>query len=150
MKVRDFPEKSPGVSETRGRDDRRPIDNKATSFQSQLTRIENTNFDVRIKDMMDGIFAQGDKLSKRIDLRNFQIYKKMIAEFLNEVVYNTRKFSKQSILDRRGRHKVYAMIKKINEELDLLAKDILNDEKDNLNILKRLDDIRGLILDIMM
>jgi uncharacterized protein YaaR (DUF327 family) len=74
----------------------------------------------------------------------------MISEFLEEVIGGSRKFTKRSLLDRRGRHKVYAMIKQVNDELDALAKEVLNSEKDNISIIKRLDDIRGLIMDLLL
>jgi len=57
---------------------------------------------------------------------------------------------KQNVLDRRGRYRVYSTIKKINDELDNLVADVLRNQKDNLKILQRLDDIRGLILDLLM
>jgi uncharacterized protein YaaR (DUF327 family) len=53
-------------------------------------------------------------------------------------------------LDRRGRHKVFAVIKKVNEELDDLTREVLTDEKDRIKILKKLDDIKGLILDLFL
>ena len=79
-----------------------------------------------------------------------RIYRKLISEFLDVAVGNSKKFSKKSLLDRRGRHKVYAVIKNINTELDLLTQDVMSGEKDNISLLQRLDDIRGLILDLFM
>jgi uncharacterized protein YaaR (DUF327 family) len=54
------------------------------------------------------------------------------------------------LLDRRGRHRVYALVVKIDEELDNLTEEILSSEKDNLAILQKLDDIRGMLLDLTL
>ena len=96
-----------------------------------------------------------DYIAKKLEgwLRYFgklKVYKKLISEFFDETVNNSHKFTKQNFLDRRGRHRVYAVVKTVNKELDELTNDVLNSEKDNIKILKRLDDIRGMILDIIM
>ncbi|NLH97362.1 MAG: YaaR family protein, partial [Clostridiaceae bacterium] len=64
-------------------------------------------------------------------------------------VGKSKKFSKRSLLDRRGRHRGFAIVRTINEELERLTEDVLNGEKDNLGLLRRLEDIRGLILDLL-
>lgn len=52
-------------------------------------------------------------------------------------------------MDRRGRHRVYGMIKRVNSALDELAQELMKDEKDHLAILGKIDEIRGLLLDIL-
>ena len=71
-----------------------------------------------------------------------------MKEFLNEVVYRSHKFSRENFLDRRGRHRVYGIIRKIDENLDALAEELVADEKDHLAILSRIGEIEGLLLDI--
>ena len=119
-------------------------------FLNLIKSVEEKNVIEKLKILAGEIVEQGKKLSDKVDIKELRIYKKMIAGFLDEAVENSLKFSKQSFLDRRGRHKVYAVIKKVNEELDELTKEVLSGEKDRILILKRLDDIKGLILDIIM
>ncbi|MCX7747340.1 MAG: YaaR family protein [Clostridia bacterium] len=150
MKVQESFNKPSNITNVVGKDDRKISDSRETGFQNHLKQVEERSLDERLHELVSKITEQGEKLSKKIDIRELKIYKKMISEFLDEALGNSQKFSKQSILDRRGRHKVYALIKKINTELDNLTKDVLSEEKDNIKILQRLDDIRGLILDITM
>ena len=125
-----------------------PVSN--VSFIDAIRGAEDRNVVDRLKIMADEIVAQGEKLADKVDIRELMVYKKLVSGFMDEAVGNSRKFSKQSFLDRRGRHKVYAVIKKVNEELDELTREVLAGEKDRLKILKKLDDIKGLILDIML
>jgi uncharacterized protein len=150
MKVREALNNPPNVSGSSGKDDKRVSDNKESNFQSQLKRVEGQNAEDRLAELAGRILEQGDKVGKKADIRELKIYKKLISEFLDEAVRNSHKFSKRNLLDKRGRHKVYANIKMINDNLDGLTKEVLSDEKDNIKILQRLDDIRGLILDISM
>ncbi len=41
------------------------------------------------------------------------------------------------------------MIKRVNTALDELAQELMKDEKDHLAILGKIDEIRGLLLDIL-
>lgn len=120
------------------------------AFSSQLRRLETNNYEEKIKVLADKITDQGKKLSKKADIRDLKIYKQLISEFLDEAVAHSHNFTKKSFLDRRGRHRVYAIIRKINEELIELTNAVLKSEQDNISILKKLDDIRGLILDLLL
>ncbi|HHW32052.1 MAG TPA: YaaR family protein [Clostridiaceae bacterium] len=128
----------------------RTSDTHEKSFQVSLKHAQTLSGDDKIKELAEKIFEQGKKVGDKVDIKELKYYKKLVSEFLYEVINGTCKFSKQSFLDRRGRHRVYAIIKKINRELELLAEDVLGKEKNNIRVLKRLDDIRGLILDIIM
>ncbi len=120
-----------------------------SGFQGRLHQAEYVNYKGRLDQLAEQIFLQGKKVKKKVDIRELMSYKRLISEFLNEFMDNSYKFSKQSTLDRRGRYRVYSIIKKINRGLDNLTEDILNGQKDNLRILQQLDDIRGLILDLL-
>ena len=59
-------------------------------------------------------------------------------------------FSRENFLDRRGRHRVYGIVRLVDEKLDELAQELMKDEKDNLSILSKVDEIRGLLLDLFI
>ena len=75
-------------------------------------------------------------------------YRSTIKEFMNEIVSRSHEFSRENFLDRRGRHRVYGIVRQVDKTLDELATELLKEEKDNLAILGKIDDIRGLLLDI--
>lgn len=119
-------------------------------FSQSLKMIEGLTKRERLDLLLKQIDKQAERLSKNIDIGELIAYKKLVSQFMREALESMVKFSKNSFLDRRGRHKIYAIIKKVDKELENLTEDVLKKEKDNLNILKRLDDIRGLILDIYL
>ena len=75
-------------------------------------------------------------------------YRGLIKEFLNEIVGRSHEFSRENFLDRKGRHRVYGIIRLIDQNLDELAQELVKDEQDNLSILAKIGEIRGLLLDI--
>lgn len=150
MKIKDFSGSAGNIKSITIKEDRKVNTTGSTTFHNNLKQAEGTEYEEHIRDLAQKIADQGEKLGKKVDIRELKIYKALISEFLDEAVGSSMKFSKQSLLDRRGRHKVYALIKNVNTELDALTKDVLSGEKDNISILKRIDDIRGLILDMTL
>ena len=114
-----------------------------------MSSIEDSSLQERLSVMMEEITMQGKKLGKHMDIRDMKHYRRLIKEFMNEVVSRSHKFSRENFLDRRGRHRVYGMIKRVDAVLDELAGELLKDEKDALTILGKVDEIRGMLLDII-
>ena len=114
------------------------------------SHIEETELQNRISLLMEDITAQGKKISKKMDIRDMKRYRAIVKEFLNEVVTRSHKFSRENFLDRRGRHRVYGIIRKVDETMDALAQELVKDEKDHLAILGLIGEIKGLLLDIFM
>ena len=111
-------------------------------------RLEESTLSECLTAMMEEITRQGDKLKKRRDIRDMKRYRSMIKDFLNEVVSRSHNFSRENFLDRKGRHRVYGIIRLVDKNLDELAQALLKDEKDDLEILQKIGEIEGLILDL--
>lgn len=114
------------------------------------SKLEHSELNDRIKRMMDDIVAQGEKLSRHMDIKDMKKYRELIKGFVNEVVTNSHQFSRENFLDRRGRHRVYGIVKLVDKELDELAQDLMKTEKNSLSILARVDEIKGLLLDMII
>jgi len=112
------------------------------------SKLEDSGLAQRLTSMMQDIQQQGKLISKKHDIKDMQRYRKMIKEFLNEVVTRSHTFSRENFLDRKGRHRVYGIIRLIDEDLDDLTKELFKDEKDNIAIMGKIGDIEGLLLDI--
>lgn len=112
------------------------------------SHIEESQLQERLQSLMESITMEGEKIKKRKDLRDVKHYKGLIKEFLNEVVSHSHSFTRENFLDRRGRHRVYGIIRLIDENLDELTKELMKDEKDSIQILEKIGEIRGLLLDI--
>ena len=119
------------------------------SFKFMLaSRIEEADLQAALTTMMEEITMQGDKLAKHRDIRDMKRYRALVKDFLNEIVGRSHSFSREKFLDRRGRHRVYGIIRLVDENLDNLAQELMKDEKDHLKILSMIGEIRGLLLDI--
>lgn len=119
------------------------------SFKFTLSSaITDAELQAKVDSLMEDITAQGNRIAQHMDIRDMKKYRGLIKDFMNEVVYRSHKFSRENFLDRRGRHRVYGIIKLIDENLDQLATELVSDEMDHLKILNAIGEIEGLLLDI--
>lgn len=120
-----------------------------SSFKFTLiSNIEEKDLQEKLSSMMEQITEQGEKIAKHMDIKDMRKYRELVKGFLNEVVNRSHKFSRENFLDRRGRHRVYGIVKLVDKNLDELAGELVKEEKNHLEIVGRIDDIRGLLLDI--
>lgn len=125
------------------------VDSGDDSFKFTLIRnIEEKDLQEKLNSMMEEITVQGDKISKHMDIKDMKKYRELVKGFLNEVVSRSHEFSRENFLDRRGRHRVYGIVRLVDKNLDDLTGELVKDEKDHLAIISKIDDIRGLLLDI--
>lgn len=113
-----------------------------------ISNIEEKDLQEKLGNMMQEITEQGEKIAKHMDIKDMRKYRELVKGFLNEVVNRSHKFSRENFLDRRGRHRVYGIVKLVDKNLDELAGELVKEEKNHLKIVGRIDDIRGLLLDI--
>jgi len=119
------------------------------SFKFTLaSHIEEADLQARLSTMMEEITMQGNKIAKRRDVRDMRRYRSLIKDFMNEIVSRSHSFTRENFLDRRGRHRVYGIIRRVDETLDELAQELVKDEQDHIAILEKIGEIRGLLLDI--
>lgn len=137
----------PTVNQSQNVQNQAPLDD--TFKFTLISNIEEEGLKARLNIMMEDIIQQGKKLTKHMDVRDMKHYRELIKEFMNEIVNRSHKFSRENFLDKRGRHRVYGIIKLVDKNLDELAAQLIADEKDSMAILNKIDEIRGLLLDIL-
>lgn len=126
-----------------------PVETRDGSFKFTLTSaIEEQELQQRLNSLLDDITKQGNLIAQHMDIRDMKKYRGLVKDFLNEVVTRSHKFSRENFLDRKGRHRVYGIVKLVDKNLDELAEELVKDESDHITILDKIGEIAGLLLDI--
>jgi uncharacterized protein YaaR (DUF327 family) len=68
---------------------------------------------------------------------------------MNEIISNGYEFSRERSFASRGGQRFFATVNKVDAALDELAKEVLQGRKDELDLLDKIGDIRGLLVDLM-
>lgn len=133
-----------------------PVENQTKTSQADgsfkfilASNVEDAELNSRLNHLMTQITEQGERIAKHTDIADMKRYRELVKDFMNEVVNRSHEFSRENFLDRRGRHRVYGIVKLVDKNLDDLATELLKDEKDNLTILSKVGEIRGLLIDIL-
>ncbi len=101
-----------------------------------------------LESLLDEVHESGDALKENPSVDLVQAYKKAVRDFVHFVVERSfsveQKTSGRNILKRN----VYFRVSVIDASLEKLAAEILRNQRDNLEILRRVDEINGMLVDL--
>ena len=150
VKIDNVNRSDPGRYMARGIGIRNADESEALLFRRTLTDLSKEIYAARLQDLKKKIDEQGDRLSDRVDVKEYEKYRRLIREFMDEIVSNGYTFQKEEAYESRGRRRYIATVRIIDAKLDELGKEVMKEQADQIGILSRIDDIRGLLLDMMM
>ena len=107
------------------------------------------DFRAKLKNLLERIDMQAQKLSERLDIAELKRYRSLVTEFIDVSVRHSSEYKREHTLDGKGRHRIFGIIKKVDAELEALTREVLRSQKDFIGVLAKLEDIRGLLVDII-
>lgn len=96
------------------------------------------------------IDKKGKAFVEERTVENLYAYKEMIREFIEEVLEKGLELKERRGFSRTGRTKVLRTVSEIDKKLIDLTNIILRREKRELNLLKRVGEIQGLLVDLLL
>lgn len=132
-----------GDRETVGKSDR-----SGSEFSADLLKNQETLSRERLNDLLGKITDQGKKLGQVPTYSELKSYRELVRSFLGEVVGRAYSLQSQTGWDRQGRQKMYSIIKEVDQHLAGLGEDVRVGQERQLDIMAKLDAIRGLLVDL--
>jgi uncharacterized protein YaaR (DUF327 family) len=133
---------------------------KQTGRAAEVTRGQSGPFEVTLKNtaaanrkqlcetLLDKIDAQGAAIKKSPSLKGIKRYRQLVREFMNEALNNSYQVESDSKWDYSGNRKEYVIVKKVNQFLEDLTNNFVNQEKSQIDLIAKLDEIRGMLVDL--
>lgn len=81
-------------------------------------------------------------------LENLLPYKKRVRAILRFLVEQSYDVKESSVYDLHGRRRLLVLVESIDHKLEELTRDFLNQHSSSIDLVSRLDEIRGLLLDL--
>lgn len=103
-----------------------------------------------LEQALSEIDKKGKALTEERTIENLYIYKDMIREFIEEVLQNGFEIKERRGFSRAGRTKILRTVSEIDKKLVDLTNIILKREQRELNLLKRVGEIQGLLVDLVL
>ncbi|MPM15989.1 hypothetical protein SDC9_62363 [bioreactor metagenome] len=134
-----------GIQQTKGSGGK----DAGSSFQQQLSGQLAEDYRQRLEEILRDLDSQATAILERADLVKFEQYRARISQLLGELVQNGYRTKSERILSFRGSQRTYYSIHIIDQKLETLAKELVDRNLEQLTFLSRVDEIRGLIMDLL-
>ena len=123
-------------------------DSTKENFKTQLTQIQQNEVKKRLDKLLDLVDREGQKLKNSLDKKDLISYKRRVQDFLR-ILQQEFVQAKQSVSwDGAGNVQTYTIIEQVDQNLGVLQNLFLQDQSDVLEIVSKIDEIRGLLLDL--
>ena len=117
--------------------------------RSLLEKFDDSDEAGDLAGRLDEVCATGEKLKEAPTFENIKNYKRAVKNFIAFVAQNMvaleEHVSGVNILKRKR----FMIINIVDQKLESLAVEILNNQSQQINILSRIDEINGLLVDLM-
>ena len=110
--------------------------------------VEVEALEKRLNEMIDAIIRAGNDLARSPTKKNLAKYKERIREFLKFVEKKLYKVADNMDFST-NKPRLHVIAEKIDEKLEDLTNALLAAERPTLNIMARVGEINGLILDLV-
>lgn len=121
---------------------------ESITFQEVMSKNRQQTVYDKMTKMVQEIEEQGKVLAENRTVDHLRKYKKMIKDFMEEAVQNGLQLEEQRGFNRRGRTKIYKIVKEVDKKLIDLTNAVLDKEKKSMDILSMVGEIKGLLINI--
>ncbi|MGG5251976.1 YaaR family protein [Neobacillus sp. SM06] len=97
---------------------------------------------------MKEIESQGSKLVESRTVENLRNYKKLVKDFLNDVVKNGLQLKEERGFNQYGSSRLYKLVKEVDKKLIDLTDTVLNKEVKGLDLLGMVGEIKGMLINL--
>lgn len=118
---------------------------KTESFSTSLNLANKEQSEQRLKQMLEDIEKLGKKLTSTRSVGDARAYKLKIQEYLSFIVKNIYVLRREPGPFNYG---IHVRIEIINQKLDELTKELIQEQKENIDLANKIEEIRGLLVDV--
>ncbi|AKO90714.1 hypothetical protein BEH_00260 [Priestia filamentosa] len=105
---------------------------------------------LQLQQLMAGIEDQGQRLARSRTFREMAKYKMLIRRFIKEAIEFGLDLKDSRSFGYDGQTQKLTTVEEIDEKLMELTKDITNQQADSISLLKKLGEIKGLLINLYM
>lgn len=111
--------------------------------------LADASKNISLETLIDDVYSLGDKLKDSQSLEDIKAYKTAVKKLLSYVVDNMISFDQHISGIGIDKRKKYSIINVIDRKLESLVSGIILNQFKQLDILEKLEEIRGLLVDLL-
>ncbi|MEW9105559.1 YaaR family protein [Paenibacillus sp.] len=124
----------------------KPVQHK--SFADMMNNRHDQASNDELQQRLQDIYRQGERLAKSMTIRELRMYRMMVKRFLEDTVRRNLKIKETRGWDRRGKSKRYQIVDEIDSALIELADHLLETEQGKIELLHKVGEIRGMLINL--
>lgn len=133
--------------------DKRKVETRQTSndksdFRTLLVKEGSQLHKDRLNELLSDIAKQGDRLARSQTVKELHQYKRLIERFVKEAVEFGMELKHTGGWSLSGRMESHTLVEKIDEELLALTEMVLDEGKGSLDLLGKIGEIEGLLINL--
>lgn len=121
---------------------------ESISFQEVMAKGRTNIVYEKLTKLVKDIEDQGKVLAEKRTVDHLRKYKKLVKEFMDEAIQNGLQLEEQRGFNRRGRTKIYKIVKEVDSKLVDLTNAVLDKEKSSMDILQKVGEIKGMLINM--
>jgi uncharacterized protein len=102
-----------------------------------------------LEDLLDEVNESGERLQESQSLENIRVFREAVRSFLAHVMKRALDVVEHESGAGVRKRKRFALVEVIDGKLESLATAVLAGQADQMEILRRIDEIRGLLVDLL-
>jgi uncharacterized protein len=102
-----------------------------------------------LEELLDGVFSAGDALKKTLTLEAIKEYRQRVKAFIAFVVDHGIAVEETTSGTNIMKRKRFTLLKVIDEKLEALTASVLAAQKEQIAILAQIDEINGLLVNLV-
>lgn len=119
-----------------------------SQFNRRLLETQSANIREELDKLLVSIDTQAKEIEKSLTFEALGVYRELVQKFVGMAVNELYEVEEKLSVSPTGKKKSLLIVKKINAELEALTEEFMNRQQNLIAFLARLDQIRGLLLDL--
>jgi hypothetical protein len=121
---------------------------QARSFADLMQKHDEQRTQEELQRKLEEIRMQGERLTRSMTLRELVLYRQMVKSFLEDTLRRGIGLKVTQGWDRRGRGKRYKILEEVDALLVSMGEELLQTEEGRLELLRKVGEIRGLLINL--
>jgi len=119
-------------------------------FSAVLQTEQDEVREIDLAKALEEVDEYAKRLSESPVMQNLLRYKKKVRDVLRFLVEKSFQVEENTVYDYQGRRRLFVLVENIDQKLEELTREFLNKHTSSLDLVSRLDEIRGLLLDLQI
>jgi uncharacterized protein YaaR (DUF327 family) len=122
----------------------------SSALSERIQRVQDEKLRSELAGLIQGVDDRARRLLASKNKKDFEQYKESVKQFMEKAISGSYRLEEKHGQRQDGKFVVFLTMKRVDEALENLAQLIMAGQQDSMRMVARLDEIRGLLMDMYL